>query len=476
MSANKQPLNQDFNTLRRVHPQLIYDSAMYQQDSDGVRAEWRFVLKNTQGDDKVFSPTLSIKGKLSVLPQNLLQNLVFQIGIVEMLSYWKAACPPEIVIRAGWLDQTQVGWWRDLLIKGLGEFFYTNQIDFTDPSLVSWIVTGEKPASKPNSQPDLQLSDTKIILPIGGGKDSAVTVEILKQALKTNQIEVDLELWSLNPIEASQQTASVAGFTLHEVHRQLDPQLLELNRLGYLNGHTPFSALLAFVYALVAAVTGTKYVLVSNEVSANECNAVYKGHEVNHQYSKSWEFERKFRQYSRAYLLPEYEYVSFLRPLHELRIARQFAKYPHHFSTFRSCNRGQKQGVWCHECSKCLFSFVMLYPFLDESVLISKVFNHNLFELRELTETALKLVSPDEEKPFDCVGSYEESKVAFWLSIQKYQKSGRDLPEVLRSVQTEVLSNESDWPNRAEAVLSDWNTNHSLPSFLEEVLKKAVDG
>ena len=65
--------------------------------------------------------------------------------------------------------------------------------------------------------------------------------------------------------------------------------MLQLNSEGYINGHTPFSAIVAFSSVLTAALNGQKYITLSNENSANE--STVKDSKVNHQYSKSYEFE-----------------------------------------------------------------------------------------------------------------------------------------------------------------------------------------
>lgn len=458
--------------LRQRHPKLSYTSFTAVSTESTLSAEWRFELAVKDGQPIVFQPTLELKGRFETVSTDALNTLVFNLGLVELLSYWKAACPPVIEIQAGFLSDEQVKWWHDLLIQGLGEFFYTNQIDFTASDLVEWQVAPNAPVFEPSNQ---QLNPNRIIVPIGGGKDSAVTLELLKDAIANNQLPAELQLWAANPTEASRKTADVAGLPLNALQRTIDPQLLELNNQGYLNGHTPFSAYLAFAFGLVAAATGAGQVLVSNEVSANECNAVYKGHEINHQYSKSFAFEQKFCHYVEKYLLPEYQYRSFLRPLHEIQIAKLFSQFPQHFSTFKSCNRGQKLGgIWCHECPKCLFAFVMLFPFIEVDILTSQIFNHNLFEDESMVELALKLILSDKEKPFECVGSYDESKAALWLAVEHYRSHDQPLPVVLQTTFDQVLQYEPDLSQKAKQLLEDWNPNHALTPNLAKILETSL--
>src|SRR5581483_11987786 len=163
-----------------------------------------------------------------------------------------------------------------------------------------------------------------------GGKDSAVTLELLRQA------GIDFDCLLLNPTPAALAIARQAGCgRTFIVRRSIDPKLLELNAAGYLNGHTPFSALLAFLGVTVATLNGYRRVIVSNERSAEEPGIEYLGYAINHQYSKTFEFETKFRDYCARHLRVGVEYFSLLRPLYELQIAKIFSRHPQYFPLFR---------------------------------------------------------------------------------------------------------------------------------------------
>ena len=60
------------------------------------------------------------------------------------MSYWKLACPRELVIDAGPLGPTGKRFIEDLFLHGLGEFYYTNGIDFTIENFVTILSTSEK--------------------------------------------------------------------------------------------------------------------------------------------------------------------------------------------------------------------------------------------------------------------------------------------------------------------------------------------
>ena len=233
------------------------------------------------------------------------------------------------------------------------------------------------------------------------------------------------------------------------VFRVIDPRLLELNRQGFLNGHTPFSAYLAFLGILTASLFDFKFIAFSNERSSNEGNVKYKGKIINHQYSKSFEFEKKFREYTKKYLAKDMEYFSFLRPLYELQIAKIFAKYPKYFGVFLSCNEARKTrsgkqkptGKWCGKCSKCLFVYVILSPFIKPKTL-EKIFRKNLLKDQSLAPLMDRLTGKRGFKPFECVGTPREVAAA--------------------------LSGKTD------RILRSWDSYNFIPQKLSRILKQEV--
>jgi hypothetical protein len=457
--------------LRQKHPRFIYEQATWQHSGQTLAIQFQFRLE----PDVVFTPSLTVgpidQTNLERASKTAIDHWVFQLGIIELFSYWKAAAPGEIVVKAGYLDTDQLAWWRDLLIKSMGEFFYTNQLDFTPADFVKFSCEVEKPVdqlAEPTQQPAV---DAPYLVPVGGGKDSALLIELLEE----NSLPYDI-LLSYPQSPAAQQIAKLshAGRVI-EIKRAMDSQLLALNQAGYLNGHTPFSARLAFEASLVALLYGQGQVLVANEYSANEGNVPFHGATVNHQYSKTFAFEQAFRLYTNQYLSPAPEYLSALRPIYELQIAALFARYPRFHQPFKSCNRNQQVGTWCGECAKCLFVFTVLYPFLKEEQLIGPIFQKNLFENSALNPLTLALLGKDQHKPFECVGTYQETLAAFYLSAEHYKKQHPDqaLPPVLKYVDQVVLSKETNLAKLSQDVLCFWQSEHNLDAKLEKIVKEA---
>ena len=42
------------------------------------------------------------------------KNMAFNIGMIELISYWKCACPPKIIIKCGYVDEEQIKFWKKI--------------------------------------------------------------------------------------------------------------------------------------------------------------------------------------------------------------------------------------------------------------------------------------------------------------------------------------------------------------------------
>ncbi|MDE1988730.1 MAG: hypothetical protein KGI39_03465, partial [Patescibacteria group bacterium] len=209
-----------------------------------------------------------------------------------------------------------------------------------------------------------------------------------------------------------------------KIKRILDPKIFEKYEGSY-NGHIPISAIIAFVGLLSAAVYGYKYVIVANEHSSNFGNLRYRGETINHQWSKSSEFEKMLQEYTRKFITPDIVYFSLIRQFYEIRVAKMFSSHKKYFSLFTSCNKNftvskeRPNSLWCGKCPKCAFAFLIFAPFLEKKELLN-TFKKNLFTDKSLVPIFRDLLGFGKLKPFDCVGTFEESKAALFLSSKKF--------------------------------------------------------
>lgn len=406
-----------YDELRQKHRSFIYHSYEFSEQDGSTLLRFHFSI-----DEYHFYPQWTFPEEFSRLgyDRELADRIAFSLGMAELVSYWKCACPPVVEVRCGGLSAWEKSWWKKLYFNGLGEFFYRNGItpDF------GTFMTIEAPEVAPLTARDNRLSG--FMVPVGGGKDSVVTLELLKAH------GADISAYIINPRGATLGCAAAAGIPDSRIiapKRTIDKQLLELNKLGYLNGHTPFSAVVAFSAELFACVKGLRYIALSNESSANE--AYVEGTAINHQYSKSTEFERDFREYCERSFggysrCPEY--FSLLRPWSEWQIAREFVKHPQYFGIFQSCNLGSKTNSWCCNCAKCLYVYILLAAFLDDGVLTG-IFGCNMLEKQELSGMLDGLVLEGEDKPFECVGTKDEVRLSLEMA---WERRRSDPPALLR--------------------------------------------
>jgi hypothetical protein len=442
---------QKYKELREQFPEFHYKDYKYWVSNGQLNIEFEFVLS----DKYYFFPqhTIPLPSDFSVVDnKTALDNLAFNLGMIELISYWKTTCSPLVRINAGKIDPFQIKWWKKLYFNGLAEFFYVNGIESTLDDFMQ-IVSESKQIHKKF----VFTSENKILVPVGGGKDSAVSLELLKRS------RYKIIPFVVNPRGASKETILQAGlkhsnsfFTSRKIHLQL----IELNKKGFLNGHTPFSAMLAFLSLIAAFINKAKHIALSNESSANEATVV--GTNINHQYSKTYTFEKDFRDYYMKYISSDFNYFSFLRPLSETQIAAVFSRLPQHFFSFKSCNVGSFENVWCAKCPKCLFTYILLAPFISAEIQ-HKIFGTALLNEPKLKNELDKLTGINENKPFECVGTIEDVK---W-SLQNAKKEYFD----------EFLLKNSDIKASDQNLspLKVWNKENFLQNEFIELLKTQLN-
>jgi 7-cyano-7-deazaguanine synthase in queuosine biosynthesis len=330
--------------------------------------------------------------------------------LVAGTSYFKTYCPSVVEVSEP-LSSMEVNVLTEVYEQGLGEFYYRNGLDGR-----GWV---KIVAPESEMKGVAALGGEGCFVPLGGGKDSALTVLMLKKQ------KMDVETVSFGTQPRIEETAAALGTKLWTIKRQIDPSLFELNKQGVYNGHVPVSAMIATACVALAALHGKQDVILSNERSSDSGNLVVNGVEVNHQWSKSFSFEKMFSELVRRSVAPDIRFFSLLRPMSELLIVREFIHLaPAQVrTTITSCNRQFKQGStgvgarWCGECPKCAFAYAAFAAFLNPKEL-SQMFGRDLFESRPLLPLYWDLCGLGANKPFECVGEVEEVIAALELALE----------------------------------------------------------
>ena len=244
---------------------------------------------------------------------------------------------------------------------------------------------------------------------------------------------IKFDSFFVNPKQLQRDCAKKLPGNSYAVQRHLDTKLFELNKNGALNGHVPISGIWAGIMLLSAALENKKYIVLSNENSANVGNLQQDGMEINHQYSKSLEFETDLQNLVKNTITSSITYFSILRPFSELKIIDLFAKncWKDFSHTFASCNKNFKESAdkqseipkrnWCGSCSKCAFVFLLLAAVVPKKELLD-VFGQNLFEDVSLKKTFEELCGVSGYKPFECVGEIAECRESAYLAEKNFSE------------------------------------------------------
>lgn len=382
--------------------------------------------------------------------------------LVAGVSYYKAALPGRLVVGAAVApSEAELGFLERTFRGGLAELLHRNRLGLELPLQVE----AEAPSvAAPLGALPLGAGP---LVPVGGGKDSAVTIELVRAAG-----EVPL-LFSLNRYPPIERTAEAAGLDLVSTGRRLDPALGELNRAGAINGHVPITALYCLAAAVEALLHGRGAVLLSNERSASVPTLWHGGVAVNHQYSKSFAFEADLAATLDAVLGhgSGLAHLSLLRPLSELAILQVFSGYDRYHGVFTSCNRvfrideARRPAGWCGDCDKCRFVALGLSPFLPRHR-VAAILGRDLLDDATQLDGFRELLGLSGERPFECVGTVEECRVALHLAARRPELRGA---AVVAALAPEVAVGEDEV--RATFELA---TEHRVPPRYLEAIRASL--
>jgi hypothetical protein len=355
--------------------------------------------------------TIPLGAHTGEVPQAALEGALDLLQLTAGVSYFKAADPPAVDTGALRVTPALAHLATLLYREGLAEFRFTNGRD---------VARGpEFAAGAEAAGADALVSggaEGPVLVPVGGGKDSVVTVEALKAAGH------EITLFSVGDPQPIARTAAIAGRPRLIATRTISPALLELNTRGGLNGHVPVTAIVSSIALLVALLHGHRAVVMSNERSAGHGSFVRDGVDVNHQFSKGFEAEQALAG-AAGELAGGVEIFSLLRPASELAIARAFARMTGYHDAFTSCNAvfridpARRAGNWCGDCPKCRFVWLILAPFLGPDQL-ARIFGRDLYRDETQYDGFAALAGLVDEKPFECVGTEDESAAAVRLAAR----------------------------------------------------------
>jgi hypothetical protein len=413
--------------MRSFDPAAFQSFRFVSREMDGRgRVTLRYALDEEISFLEEFD--LPLESRPSDADRDRVDGLLSLLHWVAGVSYYKTAVPPTVVCETGAPPPAAATLLEALYSEGLGELAYTNGLaGLPRPGFSRRSAGGPQSSAEPPSP-------RRVLVPVGGGKDSAVAIEILRRA------GLELALFSVGDAAPIARTVAVAGLPHLLARRRLDPGLPALNGSGALNGHVPITAIVSCVALLTAALRGYDSVAMANERSASSGNVGWDGIEINHQFSKGLRAERLL-QAALAEGASGVQLFSVLRPASELAIARAFARMEPYHAAFTSCNAifrtdpALRAESWCCDCPKCRFVFLALAPFSTPEHLREVFGSALLDDERQFGGFAL-LTATGGHKPFECVGEEQESIAAIRMLAGDPRWSGQ---RVVRRLVAEVL-------------------------------------
>jgi 7-cyano-7-deazaguanine synthase in queuosine biosynthesis len=452
--------DQQLRQLRDTHPVFRIEDARAAASDGTVRLTFRFTCGQA-----TFTPTVDITGlrpdEAARASTQTAQRLIRALAIVEALSYWKAYCSPVIEAPPA-ADPDEAAWWESFWPKAMGEFFYRNGIDYTAPGFLRITdrpgpAATRAPSPAPPS-PARQGSAPPLVM-FSGGKDSLALTYAIRDGA------TDFFLYNPTSQQRTLADSLAAGGRIIEARRQILPELLALNAAGHPNGHTPYSAYLALAAMLAGYLRGNAVVVAGNSRSDDEPNVgSYLGTPVNHQWTKSHEYEAALGQYRNRWLPGAPSYSSPLRPLYELQIIRSLTGHLDAYLQTASCNRTKGNG-WCRKCAKCAWVFLATSALFGHELATRKAGGDMLAdpELSALYEAMAGLTG---DKPFECTGTEEEVRSA----IQAAGQHDSDLPALTTCLRDPAIMA----ARPLDVLLKDWGQDDLIPPALNQRIRRAA--
>ena len=443
------------------------DSFMYQdyQLSDDRRTVWfKYALTH---DTQQYMLTETLRFPVALLETPAQQASLRALHIALGISYYKTFLPPT-VSHPYEMDEAEATFWNDIMQNGLGEFLYVNKLP-------------RERLAKFAAQEGITYhggedsgANGRALLGIGGGKDSIVAGELLKD------LGVAVEGFVMatgEQLGQAQAVADVMEVPLHIIERTLDKQLLELQELpGSYKGHVPISLIFGLVGTALAVASGSTYIVVANEASASIPRHASAEGDINHQWSKSFGFEQKLQAYVHERIAPSTTYFSAIRELTSVAVAKLFAHYPQYFEVFTSDNfvfridpAKRPNARWSLESPKSLSSFILLAPWLSEADML-RTFGRDFLDEPSLASLFLESTGQEGEPPLDCVGTVDELVLSLNLAAKQRKFAASKLMQLARE---RGIIADKDWDG-ALASMFVLQPEQVLPTPLKDGIEHAL--
>lgn len=415
---------------------LSYDAVELLPDES--RVVFRFSLRDDRSGLVLDRFATELRLPLPPAPHSkAVTHAAFSVGCVSLCWLFMGLPCSVVSVRAARLSASQCAFWAATLNETLGEFFQQNNLPFPDGVTFRCDADeAEECESDSPVQPEppepSPASPRRVLVPMGGGKDSTLVWELLHSVPDTVTTWLYLEdepgefsaTWRLSALAAASGCDSSRVLVVTHAWRCPAWEAARSRRFEAC-GH-PWAALVATVSTLVAVSQGYHAIAVGNERSAGEGNGTYLGAIINHQVDKALQWEASWGAYIARHICRDVEYFSALAHLWEVQVAERFwTRAARYAPLILSCNSPVTTSRACAACPKCLFTALLLTATAPHPHDVFCLFGDDVHQNGALRDTLHALLGVDGvDKPLDCVGTRDEAAVCVSLARDAYLRAG----------------------------------------------------
>ena len=128
-----------FEELRNIHKSFNYNSYNIIKNEKTIEINYQYSIDDLDS----FTTTWTFPYSVSY-DEEILDRLVFSLGLTEAISYYKITCSKYVNIKCGYMSKDKEGFWKKLFYNGLGEFMYINNIEVSKDDLFSFVYIDNK--------------------------------------------------------------------------------------------------------------------------------------------------------------------------------------------------------------------------------------------------------------------------------------------------------------------------------------------
>src|SRR3989304_2347609 len=154
---------------------LDFEFVSYSIKKDGRTILFNYRINFRDKESINFTETIELPKRVdwNQYPKDLISNLLSGIHLMLGVSYYKIYCPKKVKLPYK-ITENEARFWNKVYREGLGEFYFRNDLNpLNSPKF---------PFTRTTRYPTALDTKDRALVGIGGGKDSIIACELLRDA------------------------------------------------------------------------------------------------------------------------------------------------------------------------------------------------------------------------------------------------------------------------------------------------------